>query len=338
MNSDVHLSPSGSFSARPDSFGAPSGMDTPETERAARTSFFVCLLLLLLKGIAAFSTASLALLSEVLHTGLDLAATAMTWVAVRIARRPADDIHRYGHGRLENISALVESILLLFVCGYIVFEGLERLLFDTAIPEISLWAIGIVVCSLAVDINRVRMLRSLVKKTGNQALEADALHFSTDILASVMVLLGLALTHIGAALDNESFWKGLLLRADVLAAFVVAVIIAVASIRMAKKAMQVLMDGAPVDLTERVSAMVAVQEGVQEVCDVRVRTAGQAYFIDVCIGIVATESVSYGHEICQRVETALRSEFPTAEVMVHVEPFTPDAVKPHGEEVDVRRS
>ena len=137
-------------------------------------------------------TNSLGLLSEAVHSGLDLLAALMTLWAVRISSRPADADHTYGHGKYENLSALAQSVLLMITCGWIVYEALARLLWRGQ-PEVTpnIWAFGVVLVSIAVDFSRARALKRVADKHHSQALEADALHFSTDIWSSLVVLLGL---------------------------------------------------------------------------------------------------------------------------------------------------
>lgn len=158
--------------------------------KAAVVSLLAALGLTLLKLAVGLTTNSLGILSEALHSGLDLLAAAMTLLAVRIAAKPADQGHPYGHGKVENLSALGQTLLLFLTCVWVVHEGVTRLLAGASPVTPSLWGVGVMAVSMAVDINRVRILRRVARRYKSQALEADALHFSTDILSSAVVLAG----------------------------------------------------------------------------------------------------------------------------------------------------
>ena len=163
-----------------------------EKRRAAVTSVIAAIGLTLLKIAAGIATGSLGILAEAAHSGLDLAAAVITYVAIRIAVRPADSGHNYGHGKVENLSALFETLLLLATCGWIMYEAINRLFFRSIEVEASIWAFGVMVISIMVDWSRSRVLKRAAKAHRSQALEADALHFSTDIWSSAVVILGLA--------------------------------------------------------------------------------------------------------------------------------------------------
>ncbi len=289
-------------------------------EKTALMSLFSCLLLTLLKLFAGLYTNSLALLSEALHSGLDLVSSGMTWLAVRFAKRPADQDHLYGHARMENISALLESLLLFGVCYYVVSEGLHRLLNNEDMAEPTLWALGIVVVSILVDLNRVRALRKVAKESKSQALEADAMHFSTDVLSSVVVLAGLFAVYLVGVLDLGPSWRYWLNKADICAAFVVAAIIFVVSLKMCLKAAHVLMDGCQPEFAQEVRSIVEGVDGVCHLQKLRVRTVGAIYFIDLTIVVQGDLSVYAGHEISQRVERAIRQRYPESDIQTHVEP------------------
>ncbi len=289
-------------------------------EKTALLSLFSCLLLTLLKLLAGLYTNSLALLSEALHSGLDLVSSGMTWLAVRFAKRPADQDHLYGHARIENISALLESLLLFAVCYYVVSEGLHRLLNNEAMTEPTLWALGIVVVSILVDLNRVRALRRVARESKSQALEADAMHFSTDVLSSVVVLAGLLAVYLVDVLDLGPNWRNVLNKADICAAFVVAAIIFVVSLKMCLKAAHVLMDGCQPEVAQKIRSLVEEVDGVCRLQTLRVRTVGATYFIDLTIQVKAEISVYDGHEISQRVETAIRQHYPQSDIQTHLHP------------------
>ena len=172
--------------------------------RAALVSLLAACLLTAIKLVVGVYTNSLGILSEALHSGLDLLAAAMTLYAVRLSSRPADARHPYGHGKVENLSALGETVLLFVICIWVVYEGAGRLLSGDTPVAPSIWGIIVMGISIVIDVNRVRVLKKVAKETRSQALEADALHFSTDILSSAVVLVGVAAVWLAAKLPGQS--------------------------------------------------------------------------------------------------------------------------------------
>lgn len=289
-------------------------------QRAALASLLAALFLTLLKLAVGLYTNSLAILSEALHSGLDLAAALMTWYAIRVAARPADSGHPYGHGKAENLSALAETLLLLVVCVYVGYEGVHRLVEESTPVVPSLWGVGIMLVSVAVDLNRVRVLRKAAKETRSQALEADALHFSTDILSSSVVLVGVLAVWLGDFLGLSGQARRLLAQADTVAALVVAFIILCVSLSMARRALNLLMDAGSKDLEARVETAVAAVAGVAGMSRLRLRSSGAKYFVDLCVGVDPGLRVSEGHRIASNVQAAVQAVVPDADVTVHVDP------------------
>src|SRR5215471_7075413 len=161
-----------------------------EKSRAAASSVAGAVGLTALKLLVGFATGSLGILAEAAHSGLDLVAAAMTLVAVRISGRPADRSHLYGHGKVENLSALVETLLLLGTCAWIAWEASRRLLYHRVEVQVTAWSFAVMFTSIVVDFSRSRVLSRAAEKYKSQALEADALHFKTDIWSSAVVILG----------------------------------------------------------------------------------------------------------------------------------------------------
>lgn len=265
---------------------------------------------------------SLGILSEALHSGLDLVAALVTFWAVRAASRPADRDHTYGHGKVENLSALFETALLLVTCVWIVYEAVERLLFTQVEVHASVWAFLVVAISIVVDISRSRQLAATAKKYDSQALEADALHFSTDVWSSGVVLVGLACVAVAGPLGMP--W---LVKADAVAALGVAVIVVWVSLKLGRKSVDDLLDAVPADLRERVARAAAVP-GVASVERVRVRKSGPEAFVDVTITAAPEATFEQAHDLTRLVEAAVRAEVPGADVVVHVEPTTADNEDP----------
>ncbi|MBO4312967.1 MAG: cation transporter, partial [Desulfovibrio sp.] len=200
---------------------------------AALISLVAALVLTAVKLAVGLATDSLGILSEALHSGLDLLASGLTMLAVHVAAHPADEGHTYGHGKAENLSALAQTLLLFLTCGWIVWEGAHRLMEGGSPMRPSLWGVGVMLLSMAVDINRVRVLRRVARESQSQALEADALHFSTDILSSAVVLAGVLAAWLAEALRVPAPLASVLTQADTVAALLVAVIIFATSLKMA---------------------------------------------------------------------------------------------------------
>ncbi len=291
--------------------------------RAATMSVMAAVLLTVLKLTVGLATGSLGLLAEAAHSGLDLVAAIVTYFAVRISDRPADHVHQYGHGKVENLSALFETVLLLVTCVWIVFEAVQRLAYKHAHVEATVWAFVVIMTSIVVDINRSRMLYRAAREHHSQALEADALHFSTDIWSSAVVLVGLALVWLSGRLGPDWLW---LAKADAVAALGVACIVVVISIRLGQRAVNVLLDAAPHGLVARIEAEVVQVPGVREVRDTRVRQSGAATFVDLTVEVERSVALEEAHRIATEVQEAVAQLVPRSDVVVHVDP-----VRPRGE-------
>ena len=261
-------------------------------------------------------TNSLGILSEALHSGLDLVAAAVTLIAVKTSSKPADKDHTYGHGKIENLSALFETVLLLTTCVWIVYEATQRLLSVEHTPvNANLWAFVVIIVSIIVDISRSRALSRVAKKYDSQALEADALHFSTDIWSSAVVLVGLICTRIAEPLGLP--W---LHNADPIAAIGVAIIIVIVSYKLGRAAINSLLDSVPPEITASVRTAAEGVEGVSAVHQVRVRKAGPDYFADITLTTTPTASLEQAHETTDKIEASVKNILNNADVVVHVEP------------------
>jgi cation diffusion facilitator family transporter len=281
---------------------------------AALGSIGSALILLGLKVFLAAATGSLGILSEALHSGLDLIAAILTWLSVRIADRPADSGHTYGHGKFENFSAFVETGLLLATSVYIIVEAFARLLFKRVHLQPSALAMGILVIAMGIDIVRSRALARVAREHPSEALEADALHFSTDVWSTLVVILGMGAVWIGQR--SGVTW---LQEADPIAALAVAAIVIWVGSRLGKRTLEALLDVAPAGLQERVTHAVQGLEGVISTERVRLRRAGNKYFVDVTISVPRSASFEQVHAISDAVERRV-GEIVPADVMVHMEP------------------
>ena len=274
--------------------------------------------LVTLKVILALVTGSLGVLSEALHSILDLVAAVITYLSVRVADKPADADHLYGHGKVESFSAFVETGLLILTAIYIIWEAFRRLLFGTTHIRPSLAAIGILAVCMGIDFVRARALRRVAKKYPSEALEADALHFSTDVWSTFVVILGITGAWLGIKLNLP--WLGML---DAFAALGVAGVIIWIGSQLGKRTVEALLDVAPLGLRERIISAVDETEGVLQTERVRVRRAGQRYFVDVTVSVPRTASLEQAHAASDAVEENIREIIPAADVVVHVEPRQP---------------
>ena len=292
-----------------------------EKVSAALNSVGAAVALTALKIVVGLWSGSIGILAEAAHSGLDFVAALVTYVAVRMAGRPADKEHPYGHGKIENLSALVEVLLLLGTCGWIISEAVKRLRSDTVHVEASVWAFGVIAISILVDVSRSRMLKRVARKHRSQALEADALHFSTDIWSSAVVLVGLAGVKVAAAVPALNF----LVRADAIAALLVAMIVVMVSLQLGRRTVQGLLDAAPEGLAEKVKVAVEAVPGVHDCHALRMRHSGPRYFVDLHVLVDGSQTLQAAHELTERIEQEVQKLVPDADVTVHPEPWRPPA-------------
>jgi cation diffusion facilitator family transporter len=288
-----------------------------EKRNAALSSVVAAVLLTALKLIVGLLTGSLGILAEAAHSGLDLVAALVTFFAVRIADRPPDERYRYGYGKVENLSALIETLLLLITCLWIIYEAVQRLFFKSVEIEASLWAFGVMAVSILVDISRSRILYRAARKHNSQALEADALHFSTDIWSSSVVIGGLGLVWLSQRLGPEWAW---LAQGDAVAALVVAAIVVYVSLQLGKRAVVVLLDVAPPGMAERIAAEATTVPGVQGLGEVRLRQAGASVFVDLVVNVDRGASLEEAHQVAEAVDNHISHIVPRGDVIVHVDP------------------
>jgi cation diffusion facilitator family transporter len=267
-----------------------------------------------LKIFLTLATGSLGVLSEALHSSLDLVAAVITYLSVRVSDRPADADHPYGHGKVENFAAFVETGLLLLTAVYIVWEAIQRLFFREVRVRPSLLAVGVLGVALVIDLVRSRALKRVARTYGSDALEADALHFSTDVWSTLVVILGIAVVWLG-----ERTGLGWLRYADPLAALAVAGVVVWVGAQLGKRTADALLDAAPAGLQERVAHAVGELDGVLSTERVRVRRAGNRHFVDVTISVPRAASFEQVHAISDAVERRVEEIVPS-DVMVHMEP------------------
>ena len=293
---------------------------TAEREKrvAAASSVIAAVFLTGLKLVVGLLTGSLGILAEAAHSGLDLVAAVVTFVAVHIAGRPADANHAYGHGKVENFSALIETVLLFVTCAWIIYEAINRLFFRQVEVDPSVWAFLVMAVSIGIDLGRSRILYRAARKHHSQALEADALHFSTDVWSSSVVIVGLLLVWFGKnVFTGQSAWFG---RADAVAALGVAMIVLFVSYRLGKRTIDVLLDRTPEDLVGRFREAASGVEGVLNVAQVRVRRSGPRVFVDMNLEVDRNLAFERAHAIADSVEAEVQAIAPGADVVVHTDP------------------
>jgi cation diffusion facilitator family transporter len=278
-------------------------------ERVALTSIIASGGLTIAKGIVGALSGSLALLSEAAHSALDFAATVMTWYAVRVSGKPADEEHHYGHGKVESVTALIETGLLFVLSAFVIYEAASRLLGAAGhAVEATLAAFAVIIVSVVVDFLRARLLYRVAHETRSEALEADALHFGSDMWSSLAVLVGLG----GVALGYP--W------ADSAAAIVVAVFILIAGWRLGRRTIETLTDTAPEGVAERIAAVARRVGGVVAIERVRARSAGPSLFVDLVVAVSRTLPLERVAAIKAAVSDAIRAEMTHAEVDVVTQP------------------
>ena len=266
-----------------------------------------------MKIVVGVMTGSLGILAEAAHSALDFIAAIITFFAVKISGRPADKDHAYGHGKAENVSALAETLLLLLTCVWIIYEAFERITGKAHVVEVSFWSFFVMVVSIVVDYSRSKALYRVAKKFNSQALEADALHFKTDIWSSSVVILGLILTLLKIDL------------ADSIAALIVAVIVVFVSLELGKRTLDDLMDKAPRGMEEAIHRIVADVPGIYHADKIRVRSVGAKNFIDLTVHIARTVPFAIAHDLVHKAELALQREYPDTDIIIHPEPVeTPE--------------
>lgn len=285
-------------------------------QHAANNSVIAALGLTTFKIIVGISTGSLGILAEAAHSALDFVAAAMTAIAVRFSGRPADKEHPYGHGKIENLSALFETLLLLITCFWIIGAAVERVHSGKLDIEINIWSFIVMIASIIVDISRSRMLSRAAKKYNSQALEADALHFSTDIWSSLVVLLGLFCVKLH---DFFPAYKFLHL-ADSLAAIGVGMIVIFLSMKLGARTISALLDAAPAGLEKKVTSVVEAVPGVANCHHVRIRSSGPQLFIDLHVLVDGGQNLRMAHKLTEEIEEAIQKIAPNADITVHPEP------------------
>ncbi|TLU82506.1 MAG: cation-efflux pump [Chlorobium sp.] len=278
-------------------------------QNVALSSVTASFFLTAMKLVVGIMTGSIGIISEAAHSALDFGAAALTLFAVKMSDKPADRKHHYGHAKVESVSALIETGLLVVTSIWIIYTATERLLAGTVEIEVTWYAIAIMVISIVVDFSRSRALKRVAKETNSQALEADALHFSSDILSSAVVLVGLLFVSLGIP------W------ADAVAGIVVALLVGWAAFSLGKKTIDVLIDAAPEGLAERIEEIAMTISGVIAVDKIRVKPTGPQVFIEMAVCVNRTLSVEKVQAISANIEKKVREEYPVGDITINSKPI-----------------
>jgi cation diffusion facilitator family transporter len=269
----------------------------------------------LLKLAAGLLSGSLGVLSDAAHSGLDLAGATLTFFSVRVSDKPADEDHTYGHGKVENVSALIEAGFMGISCLWIIYEALARIYRHSVDLRHSLWPILVLLLSIAVDFWRSRQLRAVARRTGSPALETDAFHFASDIWATLAVLAGLTASWAGKYYGIDS-----LRYADPFAAVVVSLMILRITLHLTREAVGALTDQIPVETRRRVVHEVEGVPGVLAVEQARVRRSGPAYFADLTLALPRRTTFEHTGELVRAATDAVQRALPRADVVIHTIP------------------
>lgn len=279
--------------------------------RTASFSVLAACFLVAVKLIAGLVSGSLGLLAEAAHSGTDLVAALLTLFALRVAVRPADQEHQYGHGKAQHLAALGESVFLALVSAFIGYQAISRLTdAGTAhVIEVRWWVLLVLVVVIVVDGSRAVLSRRASRRYSSPALAANALHFASDLAGSLAVLAGLVFVSAGYQ------------SADAVAALIVAALVIVAALRLAADSVGVLMDRAPADAHAHLRDALAGVDDAVHVERVRMRQAAGRSFVDVVVGVAPDAGIAQAHAAADEIEATVRGALPTADVVVHVEPL-----------------
>ena len=279
--------------------------------KVALQSLFAAIVITLIKIIAAYASGSLGVLSEVFNSGIDIFVALVTMLSIRYSAKPPDEDHNYGHEKIESFSALFQVLILFITSSYIIYEAIQRLFFDRGNEvNVSLWIIAALLISMVIDFYRAKALRKIANETQSKALEADALHFSVDILSSSIVIIGLIITYLEISKT-----------ADTIAAILVTAIIIRLGYKLAKKSFDSLMDRVPDGLYEKLRLESLLINGVEGIKSIRIRNAGSLIFIDMTIEISRLVPFSKAHDIMDNLEKRIKELVPNGDVVIHSEPI-----------------
>lgn len=277
-------------------------------QSVALSSVFASIALTVLKLVVGLATGSMGILSEAAHSLMDLGAALLTFFAVRVGDKEADEHHHYGHQKVESVSALIETGLLVLTSAWIIYEAVKRLTTGKVEVEATWYAFAVMIFSIIIDYSRSRALKKVAQETKSQALEADALHFSSDILSSLTVIIGLIFVSLGIA------------KADAFAAIGVSFFVLHVGYSLGKRTVDILVDTTPTGLSEKINYIAKQVNGVISVKRLRIRSVGVTIFIDMTITVKGNLAVVEAHFICDDIERGIKDLIPQADITIHSEP------------------
>jgi cation diffusion facilitator family transporter len=286
-----------------------------ENRRVSLHSMLAAAAMTALKLAAGLLSGSLGVLSDAAHSGLDLTGAALTFFSVRVADKPADENHTYGHGKIENISSFVEVGLMAVSCAWIIGEAIDRVINQTVQIHHSVWPVLVLLTSIAVDFWRSRELAAVARLTGSPALATDAFHFASDIWSTLAVLAGLCASWVGT-----TFHIGWLRYADPIAAIIVSLMILRLTARIARETVGVLMDQIPAETRSQLIHEVEQVPGVLAVEQARVRRSGATYFADLTLALPRHYTFEHTGELVNEATAAVHRALPRADVVIHTVP------------------
>ncbi len=283
--------------------------------RVALHSMMAAAAMTLLKLAAGLMSGSLGVLSDAMHSGLDLIGSALTLFSVRVSDLPADENHSYGHAKFETLSAFAEAGLMAVSCAWIIIEAVQHIVRHDALVRHSLWPVLVLVTSIAVDWWRSQELGTVAQKFNSTALAADAFHFASDIWSTLAVLVGLAMSWLG-----QQFAIGWLSYADPVAAILVSLMILRLSWKLTRETSDVLLDATPTELRENILREVGAVQGVLAIEQARVRRAGSATFADLTLALPRSFTFEHTNELVRSTTEAVQRIIPDADVVIHTVP------------------
>jgi cation diffusion facilitator family transporter len=276
--------------------------------RVANISFFAAVFIVSIKLAATWISGSIGVMSELFHSSTDLIATVATIFSIRYSAKPPDKNHHYGHEKIESFSALFQVGILVLMCAYLIYESIDRIINPVEIHLNIFVFLAILIC-IFIDLQRSRALMKVAKETNSQALEADSIHFSSDILSSVVVLIGMFLTSFSVTH-----------LADPVSAIIVSIIIIYTTISLSKRAIGSLLDRVPDGIQKDIEERISRINGIEGIKTLRLRGSGSIIYIDMVILIARTKSFSAIHELTDYAEKTIKSAYPNSDIVIHSEP------------------
>jgi cation diffusion facilitator family transporter len=283
-------------------------------QRMAYTSLFAAIFIVSIKFLAAYLSGSLAVLSELFHSSIDLIACIATLISIKYSAVPPDEDHNYGHHKIESLSALFQVLILVIMCVYLIYEAINRIINPPPV-DINIFTFSAIFICIFVDFSRSRALLRVARKTGSQALEADSLHFSSDIMSSIVVLVSMVFTYF----NIPPIYKGHPL-ADPVSAIIVSFVIIFTTFRLTKKAFDALMDKIPHPIRQNVERIIKGNKDVVSIKSLRLRGNADNLFVDCTIEVPRTKMIYEVHDLTDSLEKKISDEYENADVIIHTEP------------------